>query len=154
MVGYKVYTPLADGQKKIYKNYRCLRVKSGECDGSRSISEISLEWAFLYYLEGLSFTSVLDEIAATGEESLNEQDNQFNIESLQKELDKIEGRKKKWQYAWSSDMISDDDFRSRMDEERNREIEARNQIQSFKPQEEVQADLSELKYILRDIKWW
>ncbi|MET3321019.1 UNVERIFIED_ORG: hypothetical protein ABIC97_004120 [Peribacillus simplex] len=54
---------------------------------------------------------------------MNEQDNPHNIESLQKEIDKIEGRKKKWQYAWSSYMISDDDFRSRMDEERNREIE-------------------------------
>lgn len=68
-------------------------MKSGECDGSRSISEFRLERAFLYYLERLSFTSVLDEIAATGEETLNEQHNQFNIESLQKEIDKIEGEK-------------------------------------------------------------
>ncbi|MEK4069015.1 hypothetical protein [Peribacillus sp. FSL R5-0717] len=49
-------------------------------------------------------------------------------------------------------MISDDDFRSRMDEERNREVEVKNQIQSFKPQEEVHADLTDIKYVLIDIK--
>jgi site-specific DNA recombinase len=152
MVGYKVYYKNAKGERISYKNYRCFRKKTGECKGMRTVSELSLEKAFLSYLKKLDFSSVIDEVAASGTEVLNHNSELENIETLKKELEKIEKRKKKWQYAWVNEMMSDDEFRDRMNEEREREEEIKKQLESIEVPQEIQTDKMEIYSILQDME--
>lgn len=108
MVGYKVYYKSASGEKLEYKNYRCRMKKSGQCH-SRSVSEITLEEAFINYLKRLGEFSK-DDISLITEKDI-EDSNAIMKDSLLEELSKVEKRKKKWQYAWSEDLISDDDLK-------------------------------------------
>lgn len=117
LIGYKVYTVLATGDKVTYKNYRCSRKKSGECKGSRNVSEIKLERTFIDFIGRFDYSKAY-QIASDLYEDPTKIDQKVDIESVKKDLEKIEKRKKKWQYAWSNDMISDGDFRKRMNEEK------------------------------------
>lgn len=152
MVGHKVYRTLASGEKAIYKNYRCLRKKNGECKGGKQISEISLENAFLSFLEQFDFSSAINEVAVSGESTINTSNEAERKESLLRDLDKLNQRKKKWQYAWSNDIISDDDFRDRMLEAREQEEDIQKQLKSLVPIEEITTDKVELFSILQDIR--
>lgn len=151
MVGYNVNGTLANGDKVKYKNYRCLRKKNGECTGSKSISEISLNQGFIQYLSELDFTLVLEEVSVDTEKEMNK----FELdtkEDLLKDMEKVEKRKKKWQYAWSNDMISDDDFRDRMKEERFLEEEIKEKLEVFQYDEVVIPHRNEIISVLKDIR--
>lgn len=156
--GFKAYHKLSTGKKAVYKNYRCLRKKNGECTGFRSISERNLEEAFLEYLEQEDFSESLDQTAATAESLLNKKIPKENVDinALQKELDKIGRRKKKWQYAWADDdeTISYEDFKKRM-QEANEEEERIKAVLStlFEVKDEkVNVNKSELLVILKDTR--
>lgn len=151
MVGYNVNGTLANGDKIKYKNYRCVRKKIGECTGSKGISEIALNQSFIQYLSELDFTLVLDEVSVDAEKEMN------NIEldakeDLLKDMEKVEKRKKKWQYAWSNDMISDDDFRDRMKEERFLEEEIKEKLEVFQYDEVVTPHRNDIISVLKDIR--
>ncbi|MCM3573334.1 recombinase family protein [Mesobacillus subterraneus] len=151
-VGFRVYATLASGEKVQYKNYRCLKRKTGQCS-SQNISEINLESAFLDYISTIDYSEVIDEVAATGEKTLNTPQNKVDIDKLQKELDKVEKRKKKWQFAWVEDMISNQDFDSRMEEEREKEEEIRAQLEQVDVDvSQVTTDKSQLTDLLQDIR--
>jgi site-specific DNA recombinase len=152
MVGYRVYYTNSKGEKITYKNYRCFRKKTGQCKGVRTVSEISLEKAFITYLKNLDFSPVIDEVAASGTEVLNSAAEVENIETLKKELEKIEKRKKKWQYAWANEMMTDDDFRDRMNEEREREEEIKKKLEAIEVPQEISTDKMELYSILQDME--
>lgn len=151
MVGFMTYQTLATGERVTYKNYRCLRKKTGECKGIKNVSERKLEKAFLDYLKKIDFSPVLEETAASGEEKLNKTDH-IDIEELKKELDKIEKRKKKWQYAWANEMMSDDEFRERMNEERELEAKIKKQLEEFDVPQEITTDKIELYSVLQDME--
>lgn len=130
LVGYRVYAKLANGERVSYKNYRCLKKKNGICKGIRSISEKNLETAFLDFLVKQDFNEFLEE-AATVDIGNDEGRNEGEIEHLQKELEKIEKRKRKWQYAWAEDIMTYEDFKKRMDEANKQEEEIKNQLEQF-----------------------
>jgi site-specific DNA recombinase len=152
MVGYKVYYKNVKGERISYKNYRCFRKKTGECKGMRTVSELALEKSFLSYLKNLDFSLVIDEVAASGTEVINNAEDVEDIGTLKKELEKIEKRKKKWQYAWANELVSDEDFRDRMNEERELEEQIKKQLEAIEVPQEIQTDNMELYSILQDME--
>ncbi|MGM7719388.1 recombinase family protein [Metabacillus sp. Hm71] len=152
MQGYYVKAKLASGETKLYEQYRCLKKKTGECHGARSISERKLEDAFVYYLGSFDFLEDIEEIAATSEEVVQPSE-KVNIDELMKELEKIEKRKKKWQYAWSEDMMSDEDFRKRMNEADKEEKAIKEQLEELENLEpEAEYSIEQIKEVLIDIR--
>ncbi|WP_026676740.1 recombinase family protein [Fictibacillus gelatini] len=102
--------------KETYR-YHCANRKLGLCD-LPSIAQNFLEPQFKAFFDQWDNFEVLDE-ALTEEE--NKSANKKKIASIQKELKEIENRKSKWQYAWVNEMITDEDFKSRMKEENEKE---------------------------------
>jgi site-specific DNA recombinase len=150
-VGYRVYSTLATGEKVQYKNYRCLKRKTGQCS-TPNISEIKLEASFLDYISKIDFSEVIDEVAASGEKEMSTPKSKVDADKLLKELEKIEKRKAKWQYAWVEDKISDRDFDLRMDEEREKEEQIKSQLEQVDTSDEITTDKTELAEVLHDVR--
>lgn len=141
---------LKNGVKK-YMQYRCSPAFAGRCAGNRNVAESRLEIAFIDYLKKIDFDNVV-EIADQGEEELNKNDN-IDLSAIEKEIEKIESRKKKWQYAWTDDAISYDDFKKRMEEESDREEELEKQLALIDTEKEVPfIDKEKIAKLLKDIE--
>ncbi|MEK5175133.1 recombinase family protein [Heyndrickxia sp. FSL W8-0496] len=152
MTGHLVYHKNAKGEKVTYKSYRCKNKNFGRCEGVRSMSEIKLKKAFISYLNQFDYTPALKEVVETVPIIYNEQKDDFDVEQLEKELEQIAKRKKKWQYAWANDLISDNDFNKRMDEEKRREEEINNLLNTIEIEDEIQSSQNEIYSVLKDIK--
>lgn len=120
-----VYTETA-GKK--YYNYKCRRHLDGRCKGSKNVSQIKIEKAFIDFLGKQDYETLLDNVAREGEQQLNKHDDDINIEELKKRLDKLENKKKKWQYAWAEDIMSYEDFKKRMEESQREENDIKKQL--------------------------
>jgi site-specific DNA recombinase len=129
------------------KFYICSNRQNGLCD-MPSFKEEYLEARFL---EHLSKIDIREEAAAQAAiEETNEQEQK--IQKIEKELEAIEKRRKKWQYAWVNEMISDDEFTERMNEERKKEELLKEQLKKLSPvQSNDMHDLDVLS-ILSDIR--
>ncbi|PLR84626.1 recombinase family protein [Bacillus canaveralius] len=155
MVGYYTYGKLASGEKVKYKQYRCMRKKTGECKGHRSVSERHLEAAFIDYLGRVDFSEAIQQAAATSEQIVNKEQPTSEIDeaALQKELDKLDRRKKKWQYAWSDDLMTYEDFKKRMDETNKEEQAIKAQLESKSiPEDNTAFNRDEIIAALKNIR--
>lgn len=153
MVGYYTTAKLVSGEIKMYMQYRCPERKNGKCKGSRTVSERNLENAFLDYISGYDYSDFFDGAVATGEELMNEKEETTDRLTLENELEKIERRKKKWQYAWSDDAISYADFKIRMDEATKEEEYIKEQLLTVETEEEsYEFNQEEIKEVLKAIK--
>jgi site-specific DNA recombinase len=129
------------------RGYICNRKVVGECN-QRSMAERYIETQFIKYLDTLNINpDIVDDI--THEDEID--DSQERMNSLNKELNEIDNRKKKWQYAWVSEMISDEDFSVRMEEEKSKEEDVNKQLSSLQPSGE-KINTEDLSEILLDIK--
>lgn len=118
----------AKGDKIVYYFYRCANNKVGKCDSkTTSYMESKIEEVFLDKLKKWDFTDVAPKIAGRGIEE--EPKTKIDKNELEAELNKIEARKKKWQYAWVEGMINEDDFKKRMDEENKKENQIKEQLE-------------------------
>lgn len=141
LVGFYTTSKLSSGEVRKYRQYRCLKKKTGECKGFRNVSERKLEEAFMDYIDQEDFSNFIEESASAGDNILNETDSptELNKAHLKKELEKIERRKKKWQYAWADDddAMSYEDFKERMKEAKTEEERIKNLLSSLEtPQED------------------
>ncbi|MFS0864089.1 recombinase family protein [Fredinandcohnia sp. 179-A 10B2 NHS] len=152
MTGYKVTYTKTNGEKVEYKNYRCLHKKTGQCKGSMSTTEKSLEEAFLEYLDNIDFSKAIEEVAAIKSNRVKPSNDEETIKFLKSELQKIEKRKKKWQYAWANETINDEDFSKRMEEEKLLEDNIKEQFSQFSPQDEIKTDPSDVYRILQNVR--
>lgn len=137
------------GKETRYLNYRCREVSRGNCSGTRQISERKIEESFIEYMKEINFDDVLNDIS----EPKPKDDTEHLQIGLNKTLEKIEKRKKKWQYAWSEDAISFDDFKKRMEEERQKEEQTREELKKYeKEYTEDDFDKEQFIEVLKDIK--
>lgn len=150
LVGFNVRTTLASGIKEKYKNYRCLRKKTGECKGARNISEIKLERAFLDIIDHYDFSKAFEQVSDSLE-NITKTEPQIDLEIVKKDLEKIEHRKKKWQYGWSNDLLSDEDFRKRMNEEKMLEQDCKTRLKQAE-EKIIKIDYSESIEALKSVK--
>lgn len=135
-----------------YPHYRCQEKRHGRCKGTKYIRESKLEKAFVEYLNQQEYDHLFSEVAATSEQSLNKEETN-DIEELQKQLDKIEKRKKKWQYAWTEDIMSYEDFKKRMDEAKQEEASINEKLSAYTVEESPEPiDQEEIINALSNIK--
>lgn len=154
LAGNRTYATLATGEKVSYKNYRCLQRIHGYCKGTKNLSELKLETAFLDFLSNENLEQYAGEAAATAEKDLNKkEDNVIDQEHLKKELEKIERRKKNWQYAWADEEMSYEDYKKRMAEADKEEKRIKEQLDKVEPvEEEVPVSVDDIKKLLKGIR--
>ncbi|AJI20327.1 recombinase family protein [Priestia megaterium] len=129
------------------RSYYCSKQILGLCT-QRNISERFIEHHFLKYLQDIE----IDQDQIKNVEPTNEQkDIQQQIMLLEKDLRAIEQRRKKWQYAWVNNMIDDDDFAARMEEENQTEVKIQEELNNIQPVANSM-DPVEFKTILKDIR--
>lgn len=142
-----------DGSEMEHLYYRCRDRLSGFCDYRKSVSEAKVERAFINYLEKIDPEKVLDEMATLGVSKFNKKDDrEVDYDELEKRLKKIENRKKKWQYAWTEDVMTYEDFKSRMEEATQEENEIRELLSSSEVEEKDPVNKSEVISALKNIK--
>lgn len=130
LTGHYVQYKKANGERKLYLDYRCRQYKESRCTGIKNVSETKLEKAFLEYLDQYNYDSFLESVTEQGEKRLNsKKEETISIEGLEKQLAKIENRKKKWQYAWTEEVMTFEDFKNRMDEAKREEEQIRAQLE-------------------------
>ncbi|MCC2250022.1 recombinase family protein [Virgibacillus sp. AGTR] len=108
-----------------YKRYRCTNNLYHKCD-MPSFSELFIEQKFIDYLKNIAFNENEVEI-----NPLDNKENKQKIRRLEKEIDKIKQRQKKWQYAWANEMLTDEEFQDRMKEEHEKHAEYEKKIAKF-----------------------
>ncbi|MFD2658552.1 recombinase family protein, partial [Gracilibacillus thailandensis] len=126
------------------KRYRCRNVTLKKCD-MPSTSEDHIEPLFLEELKRKIIEDEKPELERYKEADTDAID-QYN--KINKELDSIKKRRKKWQYAWANDQISDDDFQDRMKEEQTNEeklLQQREEL-NFNDQEQMNEELKQLMH--------
>ncbi|MGM0853110.1 MAG: recombinase family protein [Bacillota bacterium] len=129
------------------RGYICNRKVVGECN-QRSMAERYIETQFIKYLDSLKINpGIVEDV--TYEDEIDDSQDRMNL--LNKELNEIDKRKKKWQYAWVNEMISDEDFSIRMEEENTKEQDVNKQLSSLQPAGE-KMNTEDLSEILLDIK--
>ncbi len=159
LVGFYTTSKLSSGEVRKYRQYRCLKKKTGECKGFRNVSERKLEEAFMDFISKEDFSNFIEESASAAENTLNENHsspNSLDKAYLEKELEKIERRKKKWQYAWADDddAMSYEDFKERMKEAKAEEERLKEHLSIFKATQvdDLSYDQQEIIKVLKDIR--
>jgi site-specific DNA recombinase len=129
------------------RSYYCTKRRLGKCD-LPNIGENHLEMQFLNYLNTFKINpDIIEDVSEEKEGTENDE----KLKVLQKELKEIDNRRRKWQYAWVNEMISDDDFSNRIEEENIKENDTKNQLSSLEPRGE-KVNTEDLYGILLDIK--
>lgn len=137
-----------------YPYYRCQQKKHGRCEGIKHVFERKIESAFIDYLDQFNYEGFYAEVVEVGEKKLNEEEEAINVKELERQLEKIEKRKKKWQYAWTEDVMSYEDFKERMEEAKAEEIPIKKQLESLtvETEEEDKISKGEIVEALKNIK--
>lgn len=108
-----------------YVYYRCYQKINGKCD-LPAVAEDLIETAFLEYMDSLKLNeehkAITKDIATTHQDKINHQ-------LIQQELTKIKERRKRWQYAWVNELLTDDEYRNHIEEDRKREEELLKQLE-------------------------
>jgi site-specific DNA recombinase len=129
------------GDKKYYSyNYICQNKLRGTCD-LPTINENFFEQKFLELMDNWNFNEYANEMV-NEEVAVSVEDIESRIKQLQDELKNIESRRSKWQYAWVQEMITDLDFKKRMDEENEKEKMILKELNELTPKESSPADSS------------
>jgi len=152
MVGNYTTYKNRSGEVRKYKQYKCKSAKIGMCEGFHA-SERAIEVAFLDHLNNLQLPVIEESAAAIHEETdTTSNDAQNEISKIQTELAEIEKRRKKWQYAWAEEMISDEDFSQRMKEENEKESMLRDRLLDLNPVEGGSLDAEIMMEMLQDLR--
>ncbi|MDF2791924.1 MAG: site-specific recombinase for integration and excision [Neobacillus sp.] len=138
--------------KNKFKHYQCRKRTIKQCDLG-TISERLFEKAFISYLlehyPPHFDEEAKNEIAASAENTNNEEQ-----DNLHSELDRIINRRKKWQYAWANDDISQEEFKARMKEEHEREEATKKRLFELNADENKQLNYEQIKAYLDYFENW
>lgn len=142
----------ADGVNIRINFYRCRHRLEGRCDSKyASLSEVKVEDEFIKTMKSWNFKPYLEAIAE--KKIIEEPEINEDLEELEAELKKLDERKKKWQYAWSDDLMDHEDFKNRMNESNSRITEIKNLLKEHEGADLPTKEFSkkERALILKDI---
>lgn len=141
--GSNLHGTSSKSKNKTHYYYRCPEKRRGNCNGDNTtVSEYALEKQLIDRLSTINLKSTVDEIDIKADE-------ETPVEELERELEKIGERKKKWQFAWMNELITDDDLKERMKEESEKESDIKEQLNNNEPEK---YDTERIKEILTDMK--
>lgn len=151
LTGSQTFYRNKKGEKITYRFYRCKASVDGRCKKDTiSVMEPKLEDAFIQSLTSWDFTKEISSVAKEG--ILEKSKVKIDVEKLKSELDKIERRKKKWQYAWADGFMEESDFKERMKEANNEKRRIQEQLDSILGEEEKPINENEIEEALNEIK--
>jgi len=124
---------------KQYRSYRCLNRLNNTCD-LPMISQKLLEDKFITHFS---------EIDIVGEYKPSNKQISKTTDKIEKELEAIKKRRKKWQYAWANELMSDEEYTDRIREEQAKEEEL---LKSLEEQKEPVNTAQEVGIIAKFIE--
>lgn len=99
---------------KTYRSYRCNGRRYGNCDMTAIPVDV-MENLFIEAISNFKVEHEVNEIEIKIDQPVDDR------EELEQELKTIAKRRKKWQFAWGNDSITDEEFTERMKEENEKE---------------------------------
>lgn len=135
------YTRKTDGVLKEHNQYRCQACALNRRKAV-SISEKKLETAFIKYMKQLSFDDVEIEIEKEKDE----------LTPLKKKVEKVNRQREKYQRAWASDLMTDEEFSQRMEETKRQLQKLENEIKQLHPKKEKDVDVEKIKEVVKNFK--
>ncbi|KMM59329.1 recombinase [Bacillus glycinifermentans] len=105
------------------------------------VSEKKIEKALLTYMKNVTFD--LKPIVK------EEKDDSLEI---QNQIKKIERKREKFQKAWASDLMTDEEFAARMSETKNVYEELKKQLSEIQPNEDLTVDVKKAKKLVNEFK--
>lgn len=149
LIGKRNRYTTVKGEVREYYYYLCANARVGTCGFRTKFAENFIEKEFLKKISNWDFSKTSEKIA---EEGVPEKPVIHDEEKLKKELEKIEGRKKKWQYAWVEGILNENDFKVRMEEENKKEKSILDKLEDTSPIEEDDTpDVKEIEAMLLGI---
>lgn len=129
--GYAMLGRMRKKAKGVYTIYQCSnRTRSMGCDMPLLRQNVA-EKLILSYVKGIKLG--FDEVSAAAENIQEKSDNiDDQLKDLQKKLNALLERRKKWQYMLVEDLITESDFRDRKREDDEMERLLREQIEELK----------------------
>jgi site-specific DNA recombinase len=111
--------------------YKCYSREQGKGCNMPMLRQVVAEEMIMSYVESIT---VGQEYSAAAHEQLGlrEQSYTTEIESIQRDLRAISDRRRKWQYMFTEDMISESDFRKRKREDDEQERLLKEQMEHYK----------------------
>lgn len=109
--------------------YRCYGYDRGTGCNMPMVRQVVVEDMLLKYIDGLKLSP--EEVAAA--KTMETESNlHLEIDNLQKEIHAISERRKKWQYMFAEDLMTEQDFRARKREEDQKEQLIQEEIDRLK----------------------
>lgn len=135
-----VWTRKTDGVKMVRNGYRCQVCALNHRDRtSFHVREVIIDEALQEYMSQLLL------------EPSEQKEEQFDdSEELRKDLKRIENQRSKYQRAWASDLMTDEEFKLRMDETRVRLEELQNELKKVNGTSNTPVDIERYKEIAQN----
>lgn len=112
-----------DNATEVRNTYRCQVCALNQPDRTPfAVREVKIDDALIEYMNDL----ILDP------SSIKDETEHSDTTEIQRELKQIENKREKYQRAWASDLITDDEFKNRMDESRLRYEELQKELEGLK----------------------
>ncbi|AHN22729.1 recombinase family protein [Lysinibacillus varians] len=136
----KVWTRKTDNVTATSNSYRCQPCALNNPGRTAfNVQESKINEALLKYMENLPLPSSSSNEASVENES----------EIIKKEIRQIENQREKYQRAWASDLITDEEFKNRMDESRIRYSELKNELEQLEEPSITALDMERNKEIAK-----
>ncbi len=133
-----------DKVTEVRNNYRCqVCALNKPNEAAFRVREIALTDALLNYMQAVSVAAPTAPIKVENDDP--------SIE-IKKEIKRIESQREKYQRAWASDLITDEEFKSRMDDSRLRYSELQSQLEQTDTPVKSENDLIALKKTAHQFK--
>lgn len=147
---FKSHTRQKSGKKIV--SYLCRKTLIKQCDCPMILEKV-VEQEIIKYCNLLNLT---DEPKTDAAQEKRNKENKKILKQLYKALEKINARKKKWQYGWANEMLSDEDYKQRMLEEQKRESEVQTQINELESKIDTPKphDQKNMKFISETFSNW
>lgn len=135
-----VWTRKTDGVTEVRNVYRCQACALNKPGVTAfNVREINLDEALIDYMNNLVLTP-----------SKKQEDTVDESDELKKELRRIENQRGKYQRAWATDLITDEEFKIRMDESRIRMDELQLELKNTKSVDHDIIDVERYKEIAQN----
>lgn len=131
-----VWTRKTDGVTEVRNSYRCqVCALNTRNETPFSVREVTVTEALLEYMNNISWDSPLTTV----------QKEDDPVIEIKKEIKRIENQREKYQRAWASDLITDEEFKNRMDDSRLRYNELQKQLEGLDTSLKTEEDFEQLK---------
>lgn len=143
------YTRKKTNERVEVIGYRCQPCTLNK-RGSVRVSEKRVEKGFVKYMNGLLINK--SNLPQTKETETDKTDSE--IQKVLNHIKQVERQREKYQRAWSTDMITDEEFSNRMNETKNVLIELNEKVKSITPPDNTpnEVDLEKIMGIVKEFE--